>query len=338
MGADGSGERLLFLVNMLDGVPVTSDVLGTSWEVANAPSPCTVFLPRPPDDYDGMWDLARPPVKAAEAALEWFETRLRDDWDWWGRGSEGNSVRREVTVAVVQWAAVVTAPHPSADQRDQIAHADRITEAVERWLSMVGAWLEVLAELVLAPAGMRTPDRSRPRYVYPLPLLVDEDGRLRSHPAITQVVAGSSADRGANRHHWDRAVAHANAARLPPEEHVLLRDGRAAWWRQDRRKAVIDAATAAEVAMATAVRERLASTADEPASDQVLRNVRGAVELLDLATALGCSFPVSRGSVMNELAVRRNEAVHAGVEPTIDETRRALDVARAVVHAVSVLP
>lgn len=236
-------------------------------------------------------------------------------------------------------AVAVTTPDPSADELvGRIADADEIGEVIDVWLWLVGQWLEVLSGIDIGPGPGGGSHLVKPRYVHPLPIVADRRGGSRHYATMTQHGVAYRSHTYACRGDCERAVSHANADRTPPAEHLLLRDCRAAWRRHDRRKAVIDAATAAEVALAEAIRGRLDPNAGDTAVEQVLKNTSGVVELYDLAVGLGCSFPVSRGRVINELAGRRNLAVHARAVPDDDDLRSAHDVARALVDAVSVLP
>ncbi len=128
-----------------------------------------------------------------------------------------------------------------------------------------------------------------------------------------------------------------NAGVRPPEEHLLLRDSRTAALRNDGRKAVIDAASAVEVALARAIRTRLTTAPSEESIDRVLEDARGVMELYDLAAVLGIGLSPSRGEVAGRLAGRRNLAVHEGKDPGDVAVREAQETARAIVVDASPL-
>ncbi len=113
-------------------------------------------------------------------------------------------------------------------------------------------------------------------------------------------------------------MAHANRGDAVPQEHLLLRDARAALFRDEFRKALIDAVTAAEVALGRGIRERLDGLADRPELiDRVLKNATGVLMVFDLYSVLGKPPSMSRERVMDRLAEKRNKAVHGGVVPTL---------------------
>lgn len=80
------GDRLLLLVELLDGMPLQADVLGTTWTVGPTPRPCTLVLPRQPLEDDDFHQLTRPSVDGASAAVDTLESYATDEWSVWGNG------------------------------------------------------------------------------------------------------------------------------------------------------------------------------------------------------------------------------------------------------------
>jgi len=338
MGPERS--RLLYLVRLPAGIFVEHAVLDTRLPLEGLPHPCMLVMPGPPQDYDEFHRrLTRPSLDDSARALDWFEDTGGNDDDldrYWGWAPAVDLRQREVISAHVHRVVVVVSVDGEPAEDDARAkHSDQIGLGIDYWVDAVGQWLEVLVGLDLGRQEVQS--GFRPRYVYPLPLVDSCDGRWRSYPTMTQGPTVHHTSPNATLMQWELAVGMTNADESPPEEHLLLRDSRAAWLRDDRRKALIDAVTAVEVALATDIQRSLGADADAGAVRRVLKNVSGVVELHDLAVALGATISVSRARLVDRLAARRNAAVHRGVAPTAVELSEALRTADSVVRAVSPL-
>jgi hypothetical protein len=330
-------DRAMFVVVMPEGVVIDDSVFGTTWPVLGAPAECHVVLPDHPaeadPDFFPHWELRRPPVNDADQALAWFEKNHVDPRPIWGRGLEG-AWQTEVTVAWVSRAVALVADDSTKQGEAWREFAEATGRAIDGWVEHVTEWLEVLA-LVDVRRHRDTP-ASWERHVYPKPLRQGSDGQWTGKGGVilTQPPITYMESRASLLEDWRNAVAHANAGEVPPDEHRFLRDARAAIRRRDPRRAVIDAATAAEVALSRAVRTRLA--VNSPSDDEVenvLRRASGAVELYDLLRVLGGAQAVSRGRLADRLAGKRNSAAHAGRPPTWDEAQSAVAVATELVNA-----
>ena len=153
---------------------------------------------------------------------------------------------------------------------------------------------------------------------------------------MNQLVRFASPTERADRHQWSRAVADTNAEHAVPHEHLFLRDARAAFRREDYRKAVIDAATAAEVALSKVIRQRLTGAGrDAKAIEQIFKKTSGVVELDELYSVLDDPPPISRERLMNQVAEKRNEAAHAGISPTPDLARQSIATVSELLDAVT---
>lgn len=230
--------------------------------------------------------------------------------------------------------ALVVLPAPSYEtQNDGQALLDEMARTLDEWVGYLIEWLEVIVTVDLRPRGQS--GRMTPRHVHPLTVAVDDSGAFAHYPTMSQTVGPYRSPPYVSVEHWGAAIAGANRQTRPPEEHLLLRDSRTAAARDDYRKAVIDATTAAEVALAQAIRTRLDRAPDTDAVERVMRTASGSAGLYDLAVALGVEVGVRRGRLIDQLAAARNSAVHRGVEPTLSEMRNALTTASAIVSTVS---
>ena len=120
---------------------------------------------------------------------------------------------------------------------------------------------------------------------------------------------------------------------LPPD-HRLLMQAIMALAETDYRRASIDAGTASEVALASAIYEELTSKGVNPEFiDQAIRRANGLDGLFALYQSFGNTLPVSPGNVRANLAGVRNDAAHAGRVPSREEATRAVELAHALVTA-----
>jgi hypothetical protein len=97
---------------------------------------------------------------------------------------------------------------------------------------------------------------------------------------------------------------------------------------------VIDAATAAELAILVQIRRRL-QILDTAERDALLYGYNGIMELDGLWRRLGGPTPWGkRERVMDRLAGPRNRASHEGKSPSPEIAQRAIDLATEVVESV----
>lgn len=125
-----------------------------------------------------------------------------------------------------------------------------------------------------------------------------------------------------------------------PVEHRLLLSARLAQMAKDNRLAVIEAGSAAEIALATAISNEFQKNQkiDVKFINQTIENANGVAGLVSLYLALDQTLPISKNRVGNELARIRNLAVHGGHIPEDPETQLAVNHASALVQSARPLP
>jgi serine/threonine protein kinase len=119
-----------------------------------------------------------------------------------------------------------------------------------------------------------------------------------------------------------------------PDCHRYLMKSIIALAETDYRRAVIDAATATEMALRSAIsdylRKRNWSSRD---IDQAIRDANGLVGLFARYSSLDShGLPVSRDDIRRDLANVRNEAAHVGRIPAPNKAIRGVEVAHALVN------
>ncbi|MGO9914176.1 MAG: hypothetical protein ACLQIB_05600, partial [Isosphaeraceae bacterium] len=120
---------------------------------------------------------------------------------------------------------------------------------------------------------------------------------------------------------------------LPPD-HRLLMQAIMALAETHYRRAAIDAGTASEVALASAIFDELQEKGlNREYIEHTIRIANGLDGLYSLYLSLGHTLPVSPGNVRANLAGVRNNAAHAGWIPSAEEANRAIEIAHALVTA-----
>ena len=161
-------------------------------------------------------------------------------------------------------------------------------------------------------------------------------GVYGSGVTVGRVIMGETA---ATREQVEAAFYCASKSYALPLQHALLQRARSDFTNGTFREAVINACTAAEVSLSTAVRTALNSAnVREKTVTNIMRQSSGAVEIFRLFVITGGKNTVSDDRVMDQLAKPRNDAVHAGVSSTRNDAQRAIETANAIVEAAAPLP
>lgn len=161
------------------------------------------------------------------------------------------------------------------------------------------------------------------------------DGRYWGRGGVIEshVIAGR---RGATEEELTAAFKRASVGEMLPLQHELLLQARTAQFDSEPRRAVIDATSAAEVAIAQWVHGRLEErglSSDEALAISAQAN--GIVDLYKLAASLGLKLATSGRRVADQIAGPRNVAVHRGAPPSHDVAARAVRSSQEIVDEVS---
>lgn len=143
---------------------------------------------------------------------------------------------------------------------------------------------------------------------------------------------------GGSRSDIESAFQRASRGDRAPLQHRLLLEAASALVVRDWRRAVIDAGSAAEVALAAVITKKLSAANFPPDAIRLaIKNMNGVDRLLEVCLAIGDLGDVSLGRTRSKLAGPRNLAAHAGVEPTPEAARDAIHCAREIVQAATPL-
>jgi hypothetical protein len=241
------------------------------------------------------------------------------DWDDTGRTDTPAPVEvRRLLLRVTGAAGPLGPPRTGVGSSLAARLSDELFRTANGWHDVFRSWIEVVTLQDLdhvhprwtahvEGAGLATfaPDGSR----------LGHGGimRLDTHwptPATTALV--------------NNAIAAASDGRYPPLAHQLLRDARAAYYREQPRKAILDAATATEISL-TAIADRAGLT---PAGKFLMLG-----QLLSKLDANGNLGPGVAQQLTDLVVQPRNKAVHEGVVPNSWESAEACKAAQRAVWA-----
>jgi hypothetical protein len=235
----------------------------------------------------------------------------------------------DVTTGVIVERLAFTAEIADGADADQTAAS--LVGATDAWWDNVRAWLElVTGQYLTSVAHEKTKYIGSPTPIWPL----NEDGS-HGRPFNFKAIVGIQRGRGVpgvTTEIFRDCVALADAG--PRLAWILLRDARSLANADHPRRAIIDAATAAEIAVTAMLDDLLSS--ETPTEAKKLRD--GATTMkrkLDLLAGRGHSLPPS---LYDNLAKKRNDAVHEGAPISPGDCRAALAEALAVVETVFPLP
>jgi hypothetical protein len=289
-------------VPLLEGVHSSVGALALRRTAEIGGIKCRVLLPGPhPGLAGGAGRLLTPP----------YDERHQQDPGWpkadWGFFNDD----RSTTIRTVGLIPVDTTIPPG----EELLAFDR---AVGRWKHLLRDWLSVIAE---GPTDFLQPEWGETIWAsqhHDRDLLYakDDTGELRWPECVSAW-------------QWEHSLEHACSGDQPPLARTLLTTGVRAEATGHWRLAVIDAATAAEVALTTGLTARLAAEASPEVVQALIDRTRMLGPRLDLAKDLGMTLPAT---IQTDLVRNRNAVVHRGTEVTRSDARAAIEAARKVVE------
>ncbi len=295
---------------------VSRAALGLSSRMVVAGHQLEIILPTHGNDARFNAPEGRPIAPQHPVRGSLTEAVLRRFDDDWGYATAPNSF----VVRAVRASFLV------ADERPEVSS---IAHAVPAWFRLVEAWL------LAWTAGISRRDLAS---ATDATLIVPSGaGSYGEGARVSMTVIGGApvAEPG----QVTGALTRAGRDESLPLEWEMLVAAQQHLSRGDRRRAVIDAGTASEVALSACIRERLKRGRVSAAfQDLAIKGAGGLAGLVDLYLAEVGTISVSKNRIVDRLANRRNLAAHAGVSATAPEAVEALRLARQVVSDVKPLP
>jgi hypothetical protein len=222
-------------------------------------------------------------------------------------------------------------PLPAGEEKVTRQIAARLFEAVGPWSTKLSSWIDVTLNgkptepLRITPWGAKSPEE-----LHGLELLyIDQVGdRSRQFPPRQPNVVLGEAIAKLTEGSWRAILDHVSTGVAPPAERLLLHDALIGLDQGHVRRAVLDAATAAEIALTRILDDKLRSVPRVDAEGE-RRGPWGLRKLGDAVQRFGVELPPR---FREDLADIRNQAIHVGMQPTRDQSRAAFLIAREVVN------
>jgi hypothetical protein len=299
-------------VFLLEGVFTLEEALGLEQTVTIGGIECRVLLPvRGP--VRGGWpvSLAGPPAASGdrEQGGDWPKSMAGN----WGEPLPGGFIIRAVGIIPIG----TTIP-PGDDHID-------FDHAVAQWRHLLRDRLAVAAE---GPTDF--PDRD----YYGATVWGSSEYDDEETPYQPPQSGHRRRPQRLSAWAWSHALEHASAGDPPPLARALMTAATRASGTANWRVAIIDAATATEVALTTGL-AALSATLQSPADRKRIAKTRMLGNLLDLASGLGMSLPPT---IKEDLVKRRNDVIHQGANMTGVHAKAAIEAAWAVVRTYDPLP
>jgi len=299
---------------------VEFDALGRDYPSQHNGLAITVQLPRV--HPSGKSSFLAAPDFVNVFADDGFSHEILGDNFYWGLESSENSRDKSSGTAMVFAIGLTTACAPGGEQDS----ANELTDAMNTWWPSVCDWIEVLTRQVHSAPGNTL-------VLGPYhPIWAKTDGE------VNRLYQESSIRIYRDRHNGPDApipvtvnllqAALARAAEPPPTEWLLIRDGRLAHHQGSRRRAVIDAGTAVELAITELIKARQPNLTKDKL-EKLLNKHRMLGPRTALLTKLGGALPAATAKLVDA----RNRATHEGANPPAAESSRALLTAAEIVEA-----
>jgi hypothetical protein len=260
---------------------------------------------------------------------------MAPDDELWGRGFAWEN--DELAAAAVFTAAMVFEAREPPDRVAADEAGRRLSTRIDEWATSVVSWLEVITGLDLDPHEPLD-EHVNQFLTYATRFWdVSSEGESTWYPVNPRrfISIGGNAEQAISKRLWKKAVAAANAATRLPDEYLLIRNAKRALRRERTRFAVLDAATAADMAINGEVRRLLKSDVGEGTTDEILKQISQAVRLIPLLQSLGVALPSTSQAGLFDL---RNRVIHRNVGPTTDEAKDAVAIASVIVSRCVQLP
>lgn len=275
--------------------------------------------------------LSAPHIYSIKSEVNWSE-RLYDHAPWGTIRSynKDNTGRLNVTAWIKH---ILLRLYVAGEGKDAFVEANNIgsylNDRIEDWSENIGTWFEIVSESYLPRSG----EKGSAPLVFGDSRMWFFDGiKATLLPHVVKVRFPITDPPVADLKCWRQILAVIAKGSTPPVEHVLLRDARQGIFEEQTRRAVLDAASAAEISLAALLDKQIKSV---PLPVQQV--VRGATNSLgSLITTLRKNFKISlRPDVDNVLAHLRNRSIHGGFKPSLDEAKCALEIATEIVEMVN---
>jgi hypothetical protein len=200
--------------------------------------------------------------------------------------------------------------------------AEKCLQEIPAWSARLADWIEVLTRDDLNTSHPLHAAIVQPHWISTA--WIYSDGRRPDYmfvnPPLTSI--GSRGENALDAVLWTRAIRAANNRRDIPETWALIRDARAAQRRGLGRRAVLDAATAAELIIEKQLRAHLSRSNPPTFVDKLMKSTWQVSRRIELMRSLGLWLPANLDADLTSL---RNGVVHNNSDVNKPAAKAAVD-------------
>jgi hypothetical protein len=255
----------------------------------------------------------------SRAQVDWvqsFEEKAGEDNPRWPFGEvNGWGAERELSAT-----RLLVLPKGRLTLRE----ARSLHSAAEGWVDLLGVWIDVVARTDLRQERIKEERWGHRVYVW-VDRRKDDGELLKGRHILTFNFEKPSL--GISPWQWGKVLKAASDGANPPEAHLFLRDARRELGAERYRRSVLDAATAAEIALTT-LRDDVLAGSDSKVAEYVQERAQQIGRLVGFLGKQGQPLP---DRIQQEIAEPRNKAMHEGREPNEETAAKAIGKAEEVV-------
>jgi HEPN domain-containing protein len=204
-----------------------------------------------------------------------------------------------------------------------LREARSLHDAAEAWVQLLGVWIDVVAHTDLHQERIKEDKWGHRVYVW---VERGKDGGELLKGRHTLTFNFDNLSLPISPWQWGKILKAASSGINPPEAHLFLRDARRELGAQRYRRSVLDAATAAEIAL-TKLRDDALAGSDPHMGEYVREKAQQIGRLVEFLCKQGRKLP---DRIQQEIAEPRNRAIHEGREPDEGTATKALEKAEEV--------
>lgn len=315
-------------------LPVDESCLGTTTPALIGPIEAEVVLPNLTVLSDELFYVSAPEIHSVPVDTNW-EERLQDHAP---RGTiksyPRNSDDNPRNIAIWLSRILIRASVEPEAREDAVVKANECTGQLKKylqgWLGAIGDWFEVTSATYL-PRSPKPGGNQLISLGDPMTWFFDGARATSLNYTIGGRLASGIFDPSVDLNCWRQILAATGKGLTPPDEHLLLRDSLEAIFENHARRAILDAATAAEISLVALLDKKIESAAvpDRQAARKATSNIGRLTRTL---RTYGVNI---RADVQKNLAHCRNKAIHAGLKPSLEEARLAREIATEIVEMAS---
>jgi len=265
------------------------------------------------------------PLPHPHLKINWFDYYSKSpfkDLSPWGSITSHNPKKGDILIFIAKRLTIFSKEKVSE------AEAQRLLHAMDDWLKLLNVWVEVIAKVDLNYRGQITQHNTFDTHVW---LDTRNKGGKDIHCRHgASIIAVFPSAVSITPLQWRKILAKTSNGERPPESYMFLRDARRMLNIKRYRRAVLDAATATEMAL-TKLRDDTLATVTPELAAYVQTKSQQISGLVEFHKRNRQPLP---DRIQQDIAEPRNKAIHEGKEPSLDVAKECLLKAEQVVEQV----